>query len=334
MKETYRWGIMGAGIIACKLADALRQNNRSELYFVGSKSRERAQFFAREMAVPRWGSYEELISDPLVDIIYVATTHNFHHANAKMALEAGKHLLVEKPFTVNAREADDLVKIASRKGLFLMEAIWTRFLPSWKSIRELLSEGAIGKVGFFDISFGKFVPPEFEKRLNDPALAGGATLDLGIYPLSFCCYMAREIPDKSTSLCRLSSSGVDELASYQLSFPSGPMAQIGTGYNLWMENRAVIYGSQGAVVFPDFVGGDRFTVRIHKGANEIVSEEAVIVQQHENGFIYQVEEVISSLDRGLTESPVIPLKESRDIMELMDRIRRQWGLSYENDRQD
>jgi len=320
---------MGAGIIARKMAGALERNPRCSLLHIGSKSMERASRFAREMQVPRWGNYGDLLNDEEVDVVYVATTHNFHHETAKLALNHGKHVLLEKPFTVNAGEADELIEIAANKGLFLMEAIWTRFLPSWKKLRALLESGAIGEVRYIDVTFGKFVPPQFEARLKDPKLAGGATLDLGIYPISFCCDMVGEIPVKEKSLCRFSDLGVDELSCYQLDFPSGAVAQVSTSYNLWMEDRAVIYGTKGALILNDFGGGNVIQVLTHNGSNTVENREEIVLSHDENGFVYEVDEVVGCLDQGVPESSVIPLKESRDIMELMDHIRHSFGLVYE-----
>ncbi|MFW6362193.1 MAG: Gfo/Idh/MocA family protein [Spirochaetota bacterium] len=332
MQTTYNWGIMGAGIIARKMADALRSTQRATLLRVGSKSPQRAESFARELEVPRYGSYADLLQDPEIDVVYVATTHNFHYENAAAALKHGKHVLIEKPFTVNAAQADRLIALAAEKDLFLMEAIWTRFLPSWKKMREVLQEGLIGKVKYIDLSFGKFAPPQYQARLNDPALAGGATLDMGIYSLSYCCYLLGEIPRSSNSMCTLNSAGVDDFACYQLSFPSGAMAQIATGFNLWMDSRALIYGTEGAVSFHDFSSGDRFTLHSHNGGNEIVTTEDIALEHRENGFAYQVEEVITCLDQGKRESSLISHQETRDIMALMDSIRYSWNLRYEGEK--
>lgn len=332
MHNTYNWGIMGAGIIARKMADALRTNQRSRLLRVGSKSPQRAESFARELDVPRHGSYNDLLQDPEIDVVYVATTHNFHYENAAAALNHGKHVLIEKPFTVNAAQADRLIALAAEKEVFLMEAIWTRFLPSWKKMREILRQGRIGQVKYIDLSFGKFAPPQYQSRLNDPALAGGATLDMGIYSLSYCCYLLGEIPRSSNAMCTFNSAGVDDLACYQLGFPSGAMAQIATGFNLWMDSRAVIYGSKGAVTFHGFSSGDRFTLHSHNGGNEIVSTEEIALAHQENGFVYQVEEVVTCLDQKKSESAIIPLQETRDIMALMDSIRYSWNLRYEGEK--
>jgi dihydrodiol dehydrogenase / D-xylose 1-dehydrogenase (NADP) len=329
MARNYKWGIMGAGVIARKMAGALRQEKDAELCFVASKSDERAKTFAQEQDVPGYGSYEELVNDSSIDIIYVATTHNFHRENARMAMEHGKHVLIEKPFTVNAGETDDLISLAKEKNVFLMEAIWTRFLPSYVKLKSLLDTGSIGDVRHLDVSFGNYALPQYEGRLKDPALAGGVTLDMGIYPISFCCYMLNEIPVDIQSMCRFSDRGVDEVASYQFRFPSGAIAQIRASFALKMENRAALFGTKGYVLFPGFCAGDEFTVFTHNGTNEIQNQEAIHMDREENGFIYQVQEVQRCLEAGQTESSVITLKETREIMAVMDSMRTEWGLKYD-----
>ena len=334
MGKTYRWGIMGAGIIAGKLAEALARCGGAELAFVGSKSPERAEAFARRYGAEGWGTYEDLFDRGNVDVVYVATTHNLHRANARMALERGKPVLVEKPFTVNAEEAGDLIDLAGARGLFLMEAMWTRFLPATVRLRSLLAEGAVGRPRYADISFGNFIQPKYEARVRDPALAGGVTLDMGIYPISFACHVLGERPSDIRASCVMTDQGVDELAAYQFRFPGGALAQIGTSFTLKMENRATIYGTEGYVEFPSFPTGDRFTVHRHGGTNEVSSTEEVRLEHEENGFVYQVREVQRCLEAGLTESPVMPLAETRELMAVMDTIRAQWGLRYAFERRE
>ncbi len=329
MGKTYRWGIMGAGIIAGKLAEALGLSGEGKLAFVGSRDPERAENFARRYGAEGWGSYEELFDRGDVDVVYVATTHNFHRGNARLALERGKPVLMEKPFTVNAAEAGDLIDLAASKGLFLMEAMWTRFLPATVKLRSLLSEGAIGRIRCLDLSFGNFALPMYEGRLRDPALAGGVTLDMGIYPISFVCHVLGERPSDVRASCIMTDRGVDELASYQFRFPGGALAQIATSFALKMENRAMIYGTEGYVEFPSFPAGDRFILHRHGGTNEVRSAEEVRLEHEANGFVYQVREVHRCLGSGLRESPVMPTAETRELMEVMDRIRAQWGLKYE-----
>lgn len=323
-----RWGIIGAGIIAEKMADALHQNKDSELLAVASKSIDRAQNFTKKNKVPKACSYNEIVNNNDIDLIYVATTHNFHFENAKLALEHGKHVLVEKAFTVNAGEAEILAQLAKDRKLFLMEAIWVRFLPSYKLLKKILAEGTIGEVKQINVSFGNFVLPKYEKRLTDPALAGGVTLDMGIYPISFVCYMLGELPFEVKSMTRFNDPGVDEISNYMFKFPSGCLTTINTSFNLGMKRTAMIYGTRGYIEFPEFQSGEKFFIHTHDGTNEIKSTEEIVENNHENGFIYQVEEVIHCIRDGKTESSTIPVQETIDIMKLMDRMRAEWGFRY------
>lgn len=326
--KIFNWGIIGAGIIAEKMADALYQNQNSKLLAVASKSSDRAKNFAEKNKVPIACTYTEIVNNKDIDIIYVATTHNFHFENAKLALENGKHLLVEKAFTVNAKEAENLAKLAADRKLFLMEAIWVRFLPSYKLLKKMLMDGIIGEIKQINVSFGNFVPPMFEKRLTDPDLAGGVTLDMGIYPISFVCFMMGELPSEAKSMTRFSDLGVDEISDYMFKFPSGCMATINTSYNLEMKRTAMIYGSKGYIEFPEFQSGEKFYIHTHNGTNEIESTKEIIEKNYTNGFIYQVEEVVKCIGAGKTESSIIPVQETIDIMKLMDGMRAEWGLKY------
>jgi len=319
---------MGAGIIATKMADALKINPDCQLYAVASKTLSKAKKFADEKDVEKALSYQEIVNDEEIDIIYVATTHNFHYKNARLALEHGKHVLVEKAFTVNAKEAKELVDLARKKNLFLMEAMWTRFLPSLKKLKNLIQTHEIGEVKSLNISFGGFVGPEYEKRLTEPDLAGGVTLDMGIYPISVVCFLLGELPKEIKSMTRFSDLGVDEISNYMFRFPSGCFANISTSYNLKMRNQAEIYGSKGYIEFPEFHKGDRFTIFKHDGTNEIKDVKKVVENNHENGFIYQVEEVVNCLRDGKLVSNIMPLNETISIMEIMDKMRDEWGFKY------
>ena len=322
------WGIMGAGIIAQKLADAVLKNPDSRLAAVASRSPERAEDFADKFGIPKALSYEEFVADPDVDIVYVATTHNYHYDCAKLALEAGKPVLMEKPFTVNAGEAEALVALAREVELFLMEAMWVRFLPSLKRLKKMVSEGAIGRVKQATATFGSFVPQRFEQRLKDPDLAGGVTLDMGIYPISVISYILGEVPVDVRSLCSFSDRGVDESACYVFRYTSGCLVQIATNYNLKMEKRACFYGTEGYIDFDDFPGGSGFTIYRHNGTNEISETERIELDQDENGFVYQVAEAVRCLRVGRQESSVIPLDETVVLMRVMDGMRGDWGLRY------
>jgi dihydrodiol dehydrogenase / D-xylose 1-dehydrogenase (NADP) len=327
-RQNLKWGIMGPGLVARTLADALKIHPDCQLQAVASKTISKAESFAKKYGAEHALSYQELAENEEIDIIYVATTHNFHYENAKLALEHGKHVVIEKPFTVNANEAKELVQIAKRNNLFLMEAIWVRFLPSLKLLKARLQDGTIGEPKLFDISVGGFVGAEYRERLTNPALAGGATLDLGIYPISFVCFMLGEIPSEIKSMTRFSESGVDEISCYQFRFPSGCFATIKVSYNLKMKNDSYIYGSKGQIKFPDSLSGESFTISKHDGTNEISETMEIEEKNSDNGFIYQVEEVVHCLQEGKMESEIIPLSESIAIMEVMDKMRAEWGFKY------
>jgi predicted dehydrogenase len=333
MAAQLRWGIIGAGIIAEKMAGALQLNPDSKLYAIASKTPEKARQFAHNHDVEKAYSYQELVADPKVDIVYIATTHNFHFENACLALKAGKHCLIEKPITVNARQAKILQEMASRKKLFLMEAMWSRFLPSLVHLKNQLNSGIIGKVRCLSFSFGGFTPPKYAKRLRDPELAGGVTLDMGIYPISIACYLLGELPAEIKSMTEMSKTGVDELSSYLFRFPSGCFATITTSFNLLMRNEALLYGMDGYISFPDFHVGTKFTVQKHNGERKVQTEKEIQTAQVENGFVYQVEEVTRCIRAGMYESTVMPVSESITIMEIMDKMRADWGFQYPFEKQ-
>ena len=325
---TLRWGILGAGIIAHRLADAVRREAGHELVTVASKTPAKAREFAVPYGIRAAADYDDLVADETVDVVYVATTHNFHHACARLALEHGKHVLVEKPFTVNAREADDLIALARSRGLFLMEAMWSRFLPTWAALEQTVHEGGIGEVRQIDVSFGGIVPPHYELRLKDPALAGGATLDMGVYPISFVCHVLGDTPRDVESMMQPNATGVDELACMLFRFPSGCLATIRTSFDLFMPWRATLYGTTGFVDYPNFQRADTFHLHRHGGTGEVTSVVDVERPHEENGFVYQVREVGRRIAAGETESPVMPLDESREILRLIDGMRAEWGLRY------
>lgn len=323
-----RWGIIGAGLIAHKLADAVNINPDSTLVAVASKSAERAQAFASQYGIEGTDDYAALVGRADIDVVYIATTHNFHYENALLALQHKKHLLIEKPFTVNAAQAKELIELAQRNGCFMMEAIWVRFLPSMIRLKQILKSGIIGDIRLFNISFGGIAQAQYLPRLTDPALAGGVTLDMGIYPITFVNFLLDAQPMASKSFCRFANTGVDELATYQLQYESGCIAAINTSFNLLTRMEAMIYGSLGYVEFPHFQQGTTFTLHIHNGTRTIESSETITEENHGNGFIYQVAEVVKQIRAGKLESNIISLSETLATMQLMDSLRGEWGFRY------
>ncbi len=323
-----RWGIIGPGIVAHKMARAIQMDPDSELLSVASRTPAKAVDFANAYGIGAAESYEELARDPDIDIIYIATTHNFHHENAMLALDHGKNLLVEKAFCVNAGQAREMVALARKNGCFLMEAIWTRFFPAIRQLQDVLGSGRIGELMHLSLTFGGFVPDHFRTRLMTPELAGGVTLDKGIYSISFICQVLGEIPDEIKSMARFGLSGVDELATYQFRFPSGRTAIVSTSCSLLMKSEAMLYGTLGYIDFPQFKEGREFTLSIHNGTNQISETQRFVSEHHPNGFIYEIAEVVRCLRSGKLESETIPLDETVAIIEVMDRIRAEWGFKY------
>lgn len=328
MQKTIRWGILGPGNIANRLADAVAREPGHELGAVASKTFDKARDFAERHGLRAAADYDDLVGDDSLDVIYVATTHNFHHEGARLALEHGRHVLVEKPITVNAAQLRDLIDLARARELFLMEAMWTRFLPTWQTLRDRVASGVIGEVRHIDVSFGGIVPAHYEQRLKDPALAGGVTLDMGVYPIGYACHVLGERPRDTESMIRSSDRGVDEIACYLFRFPGGCLTTISTSFELWMPMRAMIHGTLGAIEHPDFMWKPGFRIHHHGGTGEVADVEEVEVEHEENGFVYQVREVGRCLERGALESEVVALEESFEIMAVMDGMRERWGLRY------
>jgi dihydrodiol dehydrogenase / D-xylose 1-dehydrogenase (NADP) len=322
-----RWGIIGAGIIAHVLADAVTRNPDSRLIAVASRSPDKAADFAARYAIDAC-SYEALVARDDIDVVYVATTHNAHFDNAMLALAHGKHLLVEKPFMVNARQARAVVQSAREKRLFVMEAMWTRFLPGTRRLQEVLTSGRLGEIKHLELRFGVFISERFETRLSTPELAGGVTLDIGIYPISLACHVLGELPSEVKALAQFSDPRVDERIACALAFPGGTTAVISASYRLAMTPQMMIYGTRGMVDYPHVQNCPAFKVLIHEGTNEIKAVENVSTEHADNGFVYQVAEVVRCLRGGYRESDIMPLDESIGIMAVMDQMRHQWNFSY------
>lgn len=323
MADKIRWGILGTGNIANQFAKGLQAVPDAELVSVGSRSQESADAFGHRYHIPhRHASYEALAHDPDVDIIYVSTPHVYHKDNSLLCLEAGKAVLCEKPFTINAGETLEVINTAREKGLFLMEAMWTRFLPAIVKVRELVSEGAVGEVRMFMADFGYRTNFNPASRLFDPLLGGGGLLDVGIYPLSFAS-MLLGVPKHIQSLARLGETGVDEECSVLLGYEQDQMATFVAATRLDTPQVATILGTEGRIeVHTRFWVGTDFTlVRGDKTQDFSFPLEG-------NGYNYEAMECGRCLRAGKLESDVMPLAETLQLMQTMDTIRAQWGLKY------
>ena len=326
MPEKMRWGILGPGGIAHKFADALKAISDAEIIAIGSRDLQRANTFADTFDVPhRHGSYVELANNPEVDVIYIATPHPFHKACAMLCLEAGKSVLCEKPITVDAEQAEELIACAREHKQFLMEAMWTRFIPVMVKVREWLADGVIGEPRMLTADFGNRVvlTPENRKgRLFALELAGGAMLDIGVYTVSLAS-MVLGAPTKITSLAHIGETGVDEQAAVLLRYDAGQIASLSCAITTRTSQDARIFGTKGSIHIPNFPRATSATLEI--SGKEPVQIEMPFIG---NGFEYQILEVMRCLRAGKLESDVMPLDESLAIVKTMDVARAQWGLEY------
>ncbi|PNQ78773.1 MULTISPECIES: Gfo/Idh/MocA family protein [Paenibacillus] len=324
MSNKIKWGIVGTGWISDQFVADLAHVTNGEGYAVGSRTIESATEFAAKHQISRaYGSYEELAQDPEVDAIYIGTPHPFHKENVLTALRAGKAVLCEKPFTVNSKELEELIGFARERKLFLMEAMWTRFLPPIRQVREWIHAGHIGEVKLVKAEFGFRVDWNPEGRLLNPELGGGALLDAGIYPVSFASMVFGPEPEHVWSTAHIGETGVDETFSILLDYGKGRTAMLNGAVRLGLTNEAYIHGTKGYIHIPSFLNSTSATLVVD-------GEEAQNFQDDRSstGYAFEAEEVGRCLNEGLLESSTISLDESLGIMKLMDQIRSQWGLRY------
>ena len=296
----------------------------AELTAVGSRSADSAADFAQRFGARRsHASYADLANDPDVDIIYIATPHSGHYTSSRLCLEAGKGVLCEKPFTLNATQARELVLLAREQRLFLMEAMWTRFLPALAETRRLIAEGAIGDLQFLIADFGFRKEFDPQHRLFDPERGGGALLDVGVY-LASLASMLFGPPTQITSLAHLGPSGVDERAALLFGYEGGRFAQLTAAITADTPQEATIVGSAGSI---------RLQAPWWKAASLTVSSDGhqpytLDALYLDNGYTHEAMEAMRCLRTGAIESPLLPLDETVAVLETLDRVRADWGLRY------
>ena len=324
MTDKIRWGILSTGWIAKKFAEGLSVLPDAEIVAVGSRAQETADAFGDEYGVPhRHASYEALVGDQDVDVIYIGTPHPFHKDNAILSLEAGKAVLLEKPFTINAGEAEKVIALAREKGLFLMEAMWSRYIPIIVKLRELLAEGAIGEVRMLTADLGFRSEFDPKSRLFNLELGGGALLDVGIYPISFAS-MVLGTPARIASMAHLGQTGVDEQAGIVFGYDGGQLAILHTALQTSTTIEATVMGTKGKIrVHSAWFYGTTLTLSI-----EGRDDEAISLPYEGNGYNFEAAEVMRCLHEGKLESDVMPLDETLAIMQTLDTIRAQWGFKY------
>ncbi len=324
MTDKIRWGILGTGGIAVKFATGLQALPDAELAAVGSRAQQSADAFADRFGFTRrHASYAALAADPDVDAIYIATPHPMHAGNMLLCLNAGKAVLCEKPLTINAAETQQAIDLARARKLFLMEAMWTRYLPALVEVRRLLAEGAIGAVRMVSADFGFRAEFNPSRRAFAPELGGGALLDVGVYPISLAS-MILGTPNRIVSMAELGQTGVDEQSAYVLGYPGGQMAVLHTAVRTRTPHDAVIMGTEGFIRIHSPWWVPR-ALTIDKPGQ---TPQGMAVPFEANGYNYEAAEVHRCLRAGRLESDVMPLDETLAIMQTMDTIRGQWGLKY------
>lgn len=322
--EKLRWGILSTGNIAEQFAKGLAVLDDAELVAVGSRSQEAADAFGNKYNVPhRHPSYEALADDPEVDAIYVATPHTLHAQNTLLCLRAGKAVLCEKPFAINAVQAESMVREARERGVFLMEAMWTRYLPHIVRLRELIEQGTIGELRMLTANFGFRTEFNPATRLFDPKLGGGALLDVGIYPVSLASMLLGE-PASVVSQAELGQTGVDEQSAFVFRYNGGQLALLSCAIRTTNVHEAIVYGTKGHIrINKPWWNLSSLTVAVDGQPEQTLSFDTV-----GNGYNYEAAEVAACLRADKTESATMPLDETLQLMRTMDSIRAQWGLRY------
>lgn len=320
-------GIIGAGWIADKMAEALAPLQDYCVYAIASRSLDKAKAFAQSWNIPKaYGSYEELVEDKDVDLVYIATPHSHHFPHTMLALEHGKPVLVEKAFTANAREAEILLETAHRKGLFITEAIWTRYMPLSHKVKEIMESGIIGEPRLLTATLCYMM--EFKERILRPDLCGGALLDLGVYALNFArMYFGTDIV-KTVSNCQLGTTGMDMQECISLCFADGKMANLQAGTLCLNDRQGIINGTEGYIRVDNI--NCPHVVEVYRNY-ELVARYTK-PEDMVNGYEYQVYECRRCIEEGLLESPMMPHAETLSIMKQMDDLRKEWGVVYPMDK--
>jgi predicted dehydrogenase len=328
MAKKIRWGILGTGNIADSFASDLQLLGDAELVAVGSRTQKSADQFGSKFNIPRrHSSYAALAKDKSVDVIYISTPHTLHCENTLLCLNNGKHVLCEKPFAMHAHEAQLMINTARAKELFLMEAVWTRFIPLSVKLRAMLAQNVIGEVRMLQADFCFNAPFNPNGRLFNAELGGGALLDIGVYPINLAS-MIFGAPERMTGMAHIGQTGVDEQNAILMGYSGGRMATLYSSNRIDSPIEAVIMGSQGTIRLHRFMHRpDRMTFTVSGKP-----EETIHMPIDGNGYGYEAEEVMVCIRAGKTESNIMPLDESLIIMKTMDALRQQWGLRYPADR--
>ena len=321
--------ILGPGSIARSMAKTLRgmkaQGEPVRLYAAASRDLARAQAFCeKEGFEVAYGSYEEMVKDPNVDLVYIASPHSHHAEHMKLCIEHGKAVLCEKAFTASAKQAREVLALAEEKKVLVTEAIWTRYMPSLKIMKDIIASGALGEVKM--VSASLFYVIDHVERLIRPELAGGALLDVGVYPLNFACMILGSDPVRMESSVQLTDAGVDYQESFTLHYEGGQMAVLSAGMGSRCDRRCLISGTKGYIVADNV--NNIHKIELFTEEDDFVTPKDFPVPEQITGYEYQVRSCLRALERGEIECPEMPHAETIRVMEIMDALRAQWGVKY------
>ncbi|MBY9005616.1 MAG: Gfo/Idh/MocA family oxidoreductase [Candidatus Lokiarchaeota archaeon] len=322
VEKIINWGIIGCGKIAQKFVIALETCKNTSLGGIASQTKGKARQFSKKFNVRTYyEDYQSLVNDPNIDVVYIATTNNSHYENALLCLNHNKHVLCEKPFTLNASQTENLIKVSKKNNLFLMEAMWTRFFPCIIKLNTILEENIIGEIYHIKADFG--INAKGIERLTNLHLGGGALLDLGIYSISFSQMIYRCSPLRIKSSSYLGETKVDEFSHYLLEYKNNKTAMCSSSFIFNIPHSAFIYGKKGYIEILDFFHPSEMIIKLDNEDKRIIE-----IPYKSNGYNYEINEVVECISKGKEESEIMPLNDTLDIMKTMDIIRSQWNLKY------
>ncbi len=321
-------GILGAGGIAGVLASTMAGLEEAEPYAIASRTLEKAEGFAEKYGFCRaYGSYGELVEDPEVELVYIATPHSRHYEDMKLCITHGKPVLCEKAFTMNSAQAKEIIELAAEKKVFAAEAIWPRYMPSRKLIQDVLNSGIIGKVGV--VTGNLSYPISQVERIKNPALAGGALLDIGVYGLNFVLMHFGTDIERIESSVQMTAAGVDGMESITIFYRDGRMAVLNHSTYVRSDRKGIFHGDKGYVVVENI--NNPQSISVYDANDKLI--KMIEVPKQISGYEYEIQECIRAIREGKQEAPSMPLKDTLFVMEVMDSLRRQWGMVYPQEKE-
>ncbi len=326
-----RWGILGCGRIAGKFASDLKLVSNAELIACGARSKQSADEFAAAYSIKhKHYSYEDLVKDDEVDVIYVATPHSHHHQNTLLCIEHGKAVLCEKAFAINYKQAKEMIDAACSKKVFLMEAVWTKFLKPFNRVKQMIDEGMLGDIKSMQLNFGFKPPANAPQRIFDPELGGGTLLDIGIYNVFTTLFFLGK-PDIIIASMTPASTGIDAQCAATFNYKNGAIAQLFSTFLSDTSTEADICGTEGRVHLSHRYYTPAASIEYFNGKPE--TKQLIYTPENEEGFGYQYEasHVCECLEQGLTESNVMTHADTLLLMETMDEVRKKAGIKYSVD---